>query len=120
MYQSEISRNIFTARSLQALHSEIKRKHVQHNNLHKTVEITAKKYNSVLTIPNMVVVHGRAHISFMLILKTKYYIINKECQLLSFRICKISGGENLLGKQSRPRRFRGLQVNICHVVIYSS
>ena len=39
----------------------------QHNNLYKTVEITAKKYNSVLTIPNMVLLHGRVHISFMLI-----------------------------------------------------
>ena len=66
VYQSEISRNIFNVRSLQALHSEIKRKHVQHNNLYKTVEINAKKYNSVLTIPNMVVVHGGAHLSFML------------------------------------------------------
>ena len=65
--QSEISRNIFTARSLQALHSELKRKHVQDNNLFKTVEITAKKYYLVLTIPNMVVVLGPAHISFMLI-----------------------------------------------------
>ena len=60
---------------------------------------SAKKCSSVLATPNMVVVHGRLHISFMLIQKTKYYVINQECQLLFFRICEISGAEHLLGKQ---------------------
>ena len=71
MYQSEISRNIFTGCSLQVFYSEIKRlKDVQHihlcNNLYKTTwrRIIAKKCSSVLTIPNTVVVQGRVHISF--------------------------------------------------------
>ena len=60
---------------------------------------SAKKCSSVLATPNMVVVHGRVHISFMLIQKTKYYAIKQECQLLFFRICEISGAAHLLGKQ---------------------
>ena len=55
---------------------------------------SAKKCSSVLVTPNMVVVHGRVHISFMLIQKTKYYVINRECQLLFFRIREISGAEH--------------------------
>ena len=57
---------------------------------------SAKKCSPVLVNPNMVLVHGRVHISFML--KTKYYVINQECQLLFFRIREISGAEHLLGK----------------------
>ena len=56
----------------------------------------------MLTIPNMVVVHGRVLISFMLIQKTKYYVINQEFQLLFFRSREVSGGESLLGKPVSP------------------
>ena len=59
---------------------------------------SAKKCSSMLATPNMVVVHGRVDISFMLIQKTKYCVINQECRLLFFRIREISGAEHLLGK----------------------
>ena len=59
---------------------------------------SVKKCSSVPAIPNMVVVHRRVDISFMLIQETKYYVINQECQLLFFRIREISGAEHLLGK----------------------
>ena len=59
---------------------------------------SAKKCSSVLATPNMVVVHRRVHINFMLIQKTKYYVITQECQFLFFRIREISGAEHLLGK----------------------
>ena len=83
----------------------------------------AKKCSSVLATPNMVVVHGRLHISFMSIQKTKYYVINQECQLFFFRIREISGAnynKHLLGNQSQPWRFHQIQVRVYHVVIYSS
>ena len=111
VYHREIRRNVFTGFRLQALYSG-----VQHNNLYNTGwRYSAKKCSSVLATPNMVVVHGRLHISFMLIQKTKYYVTNQECQLLFFRICEISGAEHLLGKQ-----FHGIQVRAYHVIYSSS
>ena len=59
---------------------------------------STKKCSLVLATPNMVVVHRLVDISFMLIQKTKYYVITQECQLLFFRIREISGAEHLLGK----------------------
>ena len=62
-------RNIFTGCSLEALYSEIKRKDVHHNNRRKTMW-RLRRGNAVhclLSIPHMVVVHGRVHISLMLI-----------------------------------------------------
>ena len=81
---------------------------------------SAKKCSSVLATPNMVVVHARLHISFMLIQTTKYHVINQECQLLFFRICEISGAEHLLENNSRPWRFHGIQVRAYHVIYSSS
>ena len=57
---------------------------------------------------------------FRVDLENKILCDKQERQLLLFRIQEISGGENSLRNQSRPWRFRGIQVNIYHVVIYSS
>ena len=61
------------------------------------MENTAKKCSSVLTIPNMVVVHGRVHArQFHVDLENEKLRDKQESQLLFFRIREISGGENLL------------------------
>ena len=67
-----------------------------------------KKCSSVPTIPNTVVVQGSVHISFLLIYKTRYYVMNQESQVLFFRLRETSGSEN----QSLPCRSRGIQINI--------
>ena len=44
--------------------------------------------------PNMVGIHGHVHISFMLMQKAKYYVMNREYQLSFFLIRETSDGEN--------------------------
>ena len=65
----------------------------------------------------MAVVHGRIHAhQFHVDLENEILRDKQESRLLFFRIREISSGET----QSRPWRFRGVQVNIYHVVINSS
>ena len=117
VYQSEISRNIFTGCSLQVFYSESKRlKDFQHinlsNNLYKTMwrRITAKKCSSELTIPNMVVGEGRVHISFHVDIENEILCYEPGMSalfLFFFRVGETSDSES----QSLPWRFRGIQVN---------
>ena len=70
---------------------------------------------------NMVGIHGHGHISFMLMQKAKYSVMNREYQLLfSFLFAKVPMVKTNWENCSRASRFRSVQVHIYHVVIHSS
>ena len=45
-------------------------------------------------MPNMVGIHKHAHISFILLQKTKYNVMNRKYQMLFFLIRETSDGGN--------------------------